>query len=122
MRLIVSTVATLFVAGCASQPAAPTTASTATPVTAKPAAAAPAATTAAQGSTSTPAKYPGYKAKQRNGTTVYCKKVAKLGTRFEEETCMTDAEMKTLMQQAESDRDAFRRNGTQCGTGGCGGG
>jgi hypothetical protein len=65
--------------------------------------------------------YPGYKTKTIKGETVYCKKVAKTGSRFEVETCMTEPEMERMMQQAEADREQFRRNQTLCGTGGCGG-
>ena len=64
----------------------------------------------------------GYKAKTRNGQTVYCKNIATTGSRFETETCMTDAELRQLEQQADADRQMFRKNQTICAGGSCGGG
>ena len=127
MEKLIAFVASLtLLSGCASQPAdntssapaAPVPAAT-TPTTAAPATAAPATGAAAQSAAVNP--YPGYKAKQKGGTTVYCKKIAKVGTNFAQETCMTEAEMKQLAERTEQDREAFRRNQTLCGTGGCGG-
>lgn len=116
---------------CGAQTAAvPAPADAAAPVSAPdPAAAVPEAAPAAA---PTPALSPakpastvkvpsGFKAKTRNGQTVYCKKVAQIGSRFEQETCMTEAEAAELARKADSDRDQFRRNQTICGTGGCGG-
>jgi hypothetical protein len=125
MRLVAATLVTLFVAGCASSPSTPATGAASAPV------AAPAATgsksTATAASTSKPtgttaSKYPGYKVKQRDGQTVYCKKLAQIGSRFEDETCLTETEMKTIMEQADSDKGQLRRNSAICGSGGCGGG
>jgi hypothetical protein len=104
-------------AGCASQPAAPTAPATA--AAAKPAAP---ATADATGNAVGPASVlSGYKAKTRNGETVYCKKVARVGSNFATETCMTAAEAEELERRAEFDREQFRKNQTICGTGGCGG-
>jgi len=114
MRQFTCALALALLAGCASQPTTPT------PAPAPVAAATPAAAPVA-GTTTAKAAYPGYKEKTFKGETVYCKKVAKIGSRFEEETCMTGPEMERMMQQAEADKGQFRRNQTLCGTGGCGG-
>ena len=120
-KLIAFAASLTLLSGCASQPADTTSSAPAAPVAAAttPTTAAPATGAAAQSAAVNP--YPGYKAKQKGGTTVYCKKIAKVGTNFAEETCMTAAEMKQLAERAEQDREAFRRNQTLCGTGGCGG-
>jgi Tfp pilus assembly protein FimV len=124
MRLLIGSIAAMLLAGCATPPSAPetsapapvaTTAAVATPARAVAPAAEPVAVQAETKS------YPGYKKKTRDGQTVYCKKVAKIGSRFEEETCMTGQEMEALAERAEQDRQEFRRNSTICGTGGCGG-
>jgi len=120
MRMLTIALAVALLAGCASQPSAPTAASAPAPVAAAaPVAVAPAAAPTAPAAAKS--AYPGYKTKTIKGETVYCKKVAKTGSRFEVETCMTEPEMERMMQQAEADRDQFRRNQTLCGTGGCGG-
>jgi len=82
---------------------------------------APAATDATAKADVQPAVLSGYKPKTRNGETVYCKKVARIGSNFATETCMSAAEAEELERKAESDREQFRRNQTLCGTGGCGG-
>ena len=120
-------------AGCASQPAAPTAPATAAVApAAKPAApvavaaaakpAAP-ATEEATGNAGGPASVlSGYKAKTRNGETVYCKKIARIGSNLATETCMTAAEADELERRAILERQEFRRNTAVCGTGNCGGG
>ena len=138
MRIFLGSIAVaVLLSGCASTPSGtPPDGAAATPavaavapaapsVAASPAAAAAGADVAGTAAP-TPAagavkSYPGYKAKQRDGQTVYCKKVAKIGSHFAEETCMTEAEMEQLAQKAEEDRQQFRRNQTLCGTPGCGG-
>jgi hypothetical protein len=80
------------------------------------------ATAAATGNAVTSAKVPsGYRAKARNGETVYCKKVARIGSNLETETCMTAAQADELARRTEWERQEFRRNQAVCGTGGCGG-
>jgi hypothetical protein len=120
MRIPLVVLVTALCAACASQPATPIAPAPAT--AAKPAAAAAPAVAGATGSEVDKAKVPsGFKAKTRDGETVYCKKVAKTGSNFATETCMTAAEAQDLERKAESDRDQFRKNQTLCGTGGCGG-
>jgi hypothetical protein len=107
-------------AGCASQPAAPTVPATAAVAAAsKPAA--PATADAKRNAVVT-AKVPsGYSAKTRNGETVYCKKVARIGSNLATETCMTTAQADELARRTDWERQEFRRNQAVCGTGGCGG-
>ena len=118
MRLIAVTIAALFVAGCSSSPSAPN------PVAVVPdaAPAAPAAPAAAAGATAstTAATYPGYKVKQYKGRTLYCKRTKQIGTRFENEICMTETELKRFMEAAERDREELRRTQSKCGTPSCG--
>ena len=127
MRILLATVAAVVLAGCASQPSSTPATSASTAALAAPAAettaavTAPAASAAPAKTASTKSYGGGYKKRQKDGVTVYCKKIAKIGSRFEEETCLTEAEMEQMAQQAESDRQQFRRNQTLCGTGGCGG-
>ena len=120
MRLPTLVFVIALTAGCASQPAATTAPATAAvAATAKPAA--PAAADAT-GNAVAPAKVPsGFSVKSRDGKTVYCKKVAQIGSNFPRETCMTPAEAEELARRADLEREQFRRNQTLCGTGGCGG-
>jgi len=86
---------------------------------AKPAAAAAAnATGDATNKTKAPS---GYTTKMRNGETVYCKKVARIGSNLTTETCMTAAEAEEQARRAAFDRQQFRQSQAVCGTGGCGG-
>jgi Tfp pilus assembly protein FimV len=121
MRLLIASLAVVLMAGCASQPqpSASEPSPAASQAETKAAAAAAPAKTA---STSTAKSYPGYKQKTRDGETVYCKKVARIGSNMAQETCLTGPEMEQMQAQAEQDRQQFRRNQTLCGTGGCGGG
>ncbi|HET7201863.1 MAG TPA: hypothetical protein VFI92_00710 [Steroidobacteraceae bacterium] len=112
MRALIFVSSVLVLAGCASQApgdamrvASTTHASPATPASKRVAATNP---------------YPGYKMKQKNGAIVYCKRVARVGTRFEDEYCMTESEMEQLEEKAQQDREMFRRNQTVCGAGTCG--
>jgi hypothetical protein len=61
----------------------------------------------------------GYKAKTRDGITVYCKNSAKLGTRFKTETCLTAEQITLLDRQSDRDRDQLTKAQTVCGAG-CG--
>ncbi len=125
MRLFIGSIAILMIAGCASPPQHSTASAPAASVAPDASPAAPAIAEAAASGGTAPAtadkKYPGYTTKKRNGATVYCKKMARIGSNFAEETCLTRADMEALYDKAEQDREAFRRNQTLCGTGGCGG-
>jgi hypothetical protein len=122
MRVPTLVLVIALTAACASQPAAPTApAPAAVAAAAKPVA--PAATDATDATAKAdvqPAVLSGYKPKTRNGETVYCKKVARIGSNFATETCMTAAEAEQLERQAELDRTLLRKNQTICGTAGCG--
>jgi hypothetical protein len=122
MRVLTLVLVIALTVGCASQPAAPTApAPAAVAAAAKPVA--PAATDATDATAKAdvqPAVLSGYKPKTRNGETVYCKKVARIGSNFATETCMTAAEAEQLERQAELDRTLLRKNQTICGTAGCG--
>lgn len=119
MRLPVLMLVIALSAGCATQSAAPTAPATAA---AKPVAQSTPAVANTKAPAEDRARIPaGYKAKTRDGQTVYCKKTARVGTRFETETCMTASEAAQLQSQVEQDREMLRRNQTIC-TGGCGGG
>lgn len=132
MRVPTLVLVIALMAGCASQPAAPTVPATAAvavaPTAPGPAAVAAAAKPAAPaaadatGKTSDPATVlDGFKAKTRNGETVYCKKIARIGSNFATETCMTAAEAEELERRTDFERQEFRRNQAICGTGNCGG-
>ena len=119
MRVPTLVLVIALTAACASQPAAPTAPAPAVvAAAAKPVA--PAATDATAKADVQPAVLSGYKPKTRNGETVYCKKVARIGSNFATETCMTAAEAEQLERQAELDRTLLRKNQTICGTAGWG--
>jgi hypothetical protein len=89
--------ATLALAACAAkaptQPVATTVAS---------------ATTATAGATATASTGPAlaaYKRVVRNGQTLYCKKEIPTGTRFVEETCLTQAQMDAQSKNAQNFTD-----------------
>jgi hypothetical protein len=119
MRLITCALAVALLAGCASQPSAPTPA----PVPATAAAPAPVAAPAA--SASAKARAPaGYKAVERNGVTFFCTNVATVGTKFKKEVCMTESEYAEVERRGENVRQDMQKNAGVCGAGGgaCGGG
>ena len=108
-------------AGCASQPTAPTAPATAAVAAAAKPAAAPGAADGT-GDAVAMAKVPsGYSAKTRNGETVYCKKVARIGSNLATETCMTTAQAEEMARRSALERQEFRQSQAVCGTGGCGG-
>ncbi|MGB7905765.1 MAG: hypothetical protein WCF43_13785 [Steroidobacteraceae bacterium] len=120
MRLPTLFIVLTLTAGCASQPAAPAApAAAAVAAAAKPAA--PAAVDATGKASESDTVLDGFKAKTRNGETVYCKKIARIGSNFATETCMTAAEAEELARRTDWERQEFRRNQAVCGTGGCGG-
>lgn len=118
-----------LLAGCASQPA-PTSATATTPVIApgveaakmavlnssNGAAAVPAAEPVAM-TARKPSAPPGYKAVERNGTTLYCTKVATLGTKLKQEICMTQDEYDEVQRRGENVRQDLRQTTKMCGGG-----
>ena len=108
MRTAVLT-ALCILAGCAGAPSAPdaSVAETAAPAAA---AAAPAAASADAKPQFKPP--PGYKAKIQDWNVVYCRKTPVLGSRFPQEVCMTEAELKEHLAQVETmkrDKDQVSR-------------
>ena len=109
MRLIIAASAIVFLVGCASQPTPPSA-----PVTA-PVAAEPPRPLACDAQK--PSVPPGYKAVERNGTTLYCTRVANLGTKFKQEVCMTQDEYDEVQRRGENVRQDLRQTTKMCGGG-----
>ena len=109
VRLFFAASAFAFLVGCASQPNSPSE-----PVMA-PVAAEPAAAVAS--TPHNPSVPPGYKAVERNGTTLYCTRVASLGTKFKQEVCMTQDEYDEVQRRGESVRQDLRQTTKMCGGG-----
>jgi hypothetical protein len=101
-----------ILAGCGTAPPASDT----TTPNATPAAAAPVAATAAA-SPSSDKKHafkppPGFKTKIKDWDVVYCRKTPVLGSRFPQEVCMTEVELKEHMAAMETmkrDKDQVSR-------------
>lgn len=65
----------------------------------------------------------GYRAKVRDGETVYCRKEKVLGTRFPEEFCFNRLQLKEIERRKRSMQDDVARNQRTCSTGSaCSGG
>lgn len=129
-RLALLSIALAFCA-CAASPPAPPVASAATPVVATQAAvtpAAPATPTAATATATTTdsnresvlrqARTQGYKAQQRNGQTIYCRREGTIGTRFEKTVCLSEDELvEVSLQRAAAQQDAMNHAQTCSGPG-----
>jgi hypothetical protein len=103
MRLFTSACVVALLAGCASQPRSESV---------------PAAPVVKTAATSTKAGVPaGYKAVERNGTTLYCTNVASLGTKFKREVCMTQDEYDEVQRRGEDVRQDLRKSTRICGGG-----
>jgi hypothetical protein len=107
--LFIAASAIAFLVGCASQSISPS-APVVVPVAAEPAA-------AVASTPHKPSVPPGYKAVERNGTTLYCTRVASLGTKFKQEVCMTQDEYDELQRRGESVRQDLRQTTKMCGGG-----
>ncbi len=103
MRLLPLTLAVALLAGCASAPPPVAAVSAVTPAPAEP--------------SKRPGAPPGYKQFQRNGVTLYCTKVAYLGTKFKQEVCMTQDEYDEVQRRGESVRQDLRQATKMCGGG-----
>jgi hypothetical protein len=57
---------------------------------------------------------PGYKAREKDGTTLYCRKEVILGSRFPKESCLTIAQLKDLEERGANQRLELSR-GRVCG-------
>jgi hypothetical protein len=56
---------------------------------------------------------------ERNGTTLYCTRVASLGTKFKQEVCMTQNDYDEVQRRGENVRQDLRQTTKMC-TGGSG--
>ncbi|HEY4368774.1 MAG TPA: hypothetical protein VGN07_16185 [Steroidobacteraceae bacterium] len=57
---------------------------------------------------------PGYKAREKDGTTLYCRKEVILGSRFPKEMCLTVAQLKDIEERGANQRMEMAR-GRNCG-------
>jgi len=121
-----------LLAGCASQPASTSAPATAPVIAPDVEAAKTAVLNSSNGSAAVPAAEPvamtastarkpstpaGYKAVERNGTTLYCTKVATLGTKFKQEICMTQDEYDEVQRRGENVRQDLRQTTKMCSGG-----
>ncbi len=60
---------------------------------------------------------PGYKAVERDGTMLYCTKVATVGTKLKQEICMTQDEYDEVQRRGENVRQDLRQTTKMCGGG-----
>jgi hypothetical protein len=67
------------------------------------------------------AKMNGYYTRVRKGETFFCKKEAKLGTRFETENCMNENQLAMTLERNQAQRDQMMTT-TCAGGASCGGG
>ena len=95
------------ITGFAAEPPAPTasTAPAAVPVTPTPKTPA-AAATADSASIANAAHSMGYKTRQRDGKTVYCKTDTAVGTSFRSTTCLTEDEVTAAVKRSEGNKDS----------------
>ncbi len=110
-------------AGCAATPQTPTATPAPAPVAAaKAASAAPGTRPPPPGGISadlySKSLQYGYRARQRSGTTIFCKNDAPIGSRLEKETCVSVDSLEEAIRQAEMVRDQMRR-GNSCGKADC---
>jgi hypothetical protein len=128
----------LLVAACASQPASQT-APSATPAPAASAAKATASAPAAPAAAASPEAKPeadaaaalekkfqeaarSYRAVQKDGKTMYCKKERPVNSTIPRVQCITEAQLRLQVEQMEQTRDRLR-NSSRCTMGaGCGAG
>ena len=126
----------LLVAACASQPAsqpapaaAPAPAATAAPAAAPAAAAVPASAEAkpeADAAAALEKKFQdaarSYRAVQKDGQTMYCKKEKPVNSTIPRVQCITESQLRLQVEQMEQTRDRLR-NSSRCTLGsGCGAG
>ena len=95
---------------CASQPehaGSPPIAATPVAATVAPAAS---AATADTNATAAKRKAPaGYELKEKDGQTVYCQDVTRVGTRFTTEVCMTEAQYEEIERRSQSMRESMQK-------------
>jgi hypothetical protein len=65
----------------------------------------------------------GYQAKKRGKKTVYCKKAMESGTRFSQEKCYNEEQLRAMSAEHEQDQTTFDQNRKVCSNqDSCGGG
>lgn len=57
---------------------------------------------------------PGYQAKQRGKKMVYCKKSLESGTRFSQERCYSETQLREMELAREQDQSTFEQNRKVC--------
>jgi hypothetical protein len=62
------------------------------------------------------ARREGFRPKKRDGVTLFCHTDATLGTRFETEKCVNQAQLQTVVQQREDQRNVMRQQGACTGS------
>lgn len=60
---------------------------------------------------------PGYKTRTRGDKTVYCRKSAEIGSRFEVEKCFSEDQLKIELERIEVMKEEFERSRRVCATG-----
>jgi hypothetical protein len=122
MRVIISTLAIAGIVGCASQhEVAPAPRGAVTNTVAAGTSVPPVSSAAAPKAEAKIKAPAGYKGVERNGQILYCQKTKTTGSNVEREVCMTPTEYAQLKEQADSDRDQFRKNQGNCIGATCGG-
>ncbi|MFZ2508644.1 MAG: hypothetical protein WAW79_09265 [Steroidobacteraceae bacterium] len=66
---------------------------------------------------------PGYKTRTRGDKTIYCRKSAEIGSRFQVEKCFSEEQLMIELERIEAVKEQFERNRRVCSSGEiCGGG
>ncbi len=97
--------ALLFASGAAPAADPPAPASTARP--APPQSAPPAAAHMDSAAIAKAASEVGYKPRQQDGKTVYCRKASAVGTRFESTTCLTEEQVAGAVQRSNGNKETL---------------
>ena len=116
------TASSLLLAACASEPA-----TSAAPATAPPAPVAAAATTEAETAGGLEKKFQdaarSYKVVEKDGKTMYCKREKVMGSTIPTLQCITEAQLRNQVENADELRQRMRNRAGGCvQTGGCSGG
>ena len=94
------------IAGFAAEPPASTSATLPAAVPAAQAPKAPAAASSDPAAIAKVAHSMGYKTRQRDGKTVYCKTETAVGTSFRSTTCLTEEEVTAAVKRSEGNKDS----------------
>lgn len=105
MKHLAVTLAAILLSACATEPAAPPAAPAAAAVATDPPATTPAAV-------SIP---PGYRLVERKGVRLLCSRATETGSRFNKETCVTEAQYAEMQARGQDVWQGIRNNVTTCG-------